>query len=110
LYLADPESGAYSEYSVSADYSSLGFDKEGDDFFRKARSDAQIYADPEDISFFLDQFTKENVMREIEEKGRYQIRYRLMIKGQPKRIILTAAKMVEAGREKLIFGVNVLDD
>lgn len=110
LYLADPESGAYSEYSVSADYSSLGFDKEGDDIFRKARSDAQIYADPQDISLFLEQFTKEKVMREIEEKGRYQIRYRLMIKGQPKRIILTAAKVVEAGREKLIFGVNVLDD
>ena len=110
LYMADPRSGAYTEYSVSADYRSLGFDKEGDDFFRKARSDAQLYADPQDISFFLEQFTKEKVMREIEEKGRYQIRYRLMIKGQPKRIILTAAKVVEGGREKLIFGVNVLDE
>ena len=110
IYVVDPETGAYFECDVTSEYSSLGYDKAGDDFFQKARIDVHKHACPEDIPFFLEHFSRSVVMKDIEEKGRYQIRYRLMINGEPRPILLKAAQVKENDGEKIIVGVNVEDD
>ena len=110
LYTVDPETGLYSEYNVTSGYGDLGFDKKGENFFVKGRSDGEQMVYPEDRSYFLEHFTKENIMRDIKEKGMYQIRYRLVINGEPRPIVLKAAMVEESDGEKLTVGVNVADE
>ena len=109
LYTIDPDTGFYYEYSVSSDYSALGYDKVGDNFFEKGRQDGMAYIFPEDLPRFLEQFTRENVLRDIDAKGRFQIRYRIMVGGVPKPINLRMARVSERDGEKLVAGVSILD-
>ena len=110
MYEVDPKTGAYSEYHVTSDYDDLGYDKKGEDFFSKARIDVYQHADPQDVPFFLEHFSRETVLRDIEAKGRYMIRYRLMIDGKSRPVILAAAKVTENDGEKIIIGVNVVGE
>ena len=109
LYIIDPETGKYSEYNVTSDYSGLGYDQKGENFFTKARSDGQKVVYFEDLPFFLEHLTKENIMRRIHEKGLYQIQYRLVINGEPKPIVLKAAMVKESDGDKIIVGVTIVD-
>ena len=110
LYTIDPETGLYSVNSVTSEYSDLGYDREGDDFFQKARTDAEKYAYSKDLPMFLDQFHKENVMRDIKEKGMFQLRYRIMVNNEPKPIVLRVAKVEEDDGIKLAAGVTIIDE
>ena len=109
-YAVDPETGAYLEYHAISDFGNLRFDKRGENFFLKARSDVYGRIYPEDIPYLLEHFSKEEVMREIAKKGRYRIRYRLMILGKPTPVTLTAALVKESDGEKIIIGVTVDDE
>ena len=110
LYTVDPETGRYSEYNVTSGYDDLGFDKKGEDFFTKGRSDGEKMAHPEDLPYFLEHFTRENILRNIREKGLFQMNYRLVINGEPKPIVLKAAMVEESDGEKLTVGVNVEEE
>ena len=110
LYIVDPETGKYAENNVTSGYENLGFDKAGDNFFTKARSDGEKAVYFEDLPFFLERFTKENILRGIREKGMFQIQYRLVINGTPRPIVLKAAKVRESDGEKIIVGVNIVDE
>ncbi len=109
MYLIDPETGVYSECNVTEEYRKLGFDKSGEDFFLKSRADAQKVACPEDLPMFLEQFTREKVMRDIAKKGRFQIRYRIMVNGKPLPVRLRAARVKESDGEKIVVGLAVGD-
>jgi hypothetical protein len=110
LYTVDPETGRYSEYNITSGYGDLGFDKKGEDFFAKGRSDGEKMAYHEDLPYFLENFTRENILRNIREKGKFQMRYRLVINGEPKPIVLKAAMVKESDGEKLTVGVNIEDE
>ena len=105
LYTVDSETGLYSEFNVTSGYGDLGFDKKGENFFTKGRSDGEQMVYPEDLPYFLEHFTRENIMRDVAEKGMCQLRYRLVINGEPKYILLKAAMVTESDGEKLIVGV-----
>ena len=106
LFTVDVETGHYIEYSSSDDFESLGSAKEGEDFFRDAAIDAEKYFYQDDIPVFLAHFTEENVMNTIHMYGSFQIRYRLMINGKPKPVILKVAPFKDGDREKLVVGIR----
>jgi hypothetical protein len=107
LYTIDQETGHYLEYSASEDYASLGFGKEGEDFFRQGIIDGRRTVDPEDLPRYLEHFNRENVLREIRENGFFSINYRLVIGGEPLFVRLKAVMMEEKDGPKLIIGVPV---
>ena len=51
---------------------------------------------------FLQRFSKENIMREIREKGSFTVQYRLMIDSAPKPVELRIAPFKE-GKELRLF-------
>lgn len=109
MYIVDPDTGLYSEYNVTSDYSDLGFDKRGENFFVKGRSDGEKAVHPDDLPYFLREFTRENFMRGVENGGIFKMRYRLVVDGVPRPIALRAAMVGETDGDKLVVGVNVLD-
>ncbi len=107
LYTVETESSRYYEYNATSAYQSLGFARTGDDFFRQGIIDGKKAVCPEDLSRYLDRFNRENVLRDIREKGAFQLQYRLMINGIPQPVTLTIVRVTEHDGEKLIAGVRV---
>ena len=110
LYTVDPETGRYSEYNVTDGYDELGFDKEGDNFFIKGRVDGEKIVYPEDLPYFLEKFTKENMMREIRTKRIFRMRYRVILGGEVRSLMLRAAMVKGLDGEKLTVGVSLDDE
>ena len=106
LYSVDPETGNYVEYSTTDYYDALGFEKKGDDFFLQGVIDGKKIICADDLPEFLRLFTKENILREIEQKGVFRLKYRLMIGGKPTPVVLRIARVKERDGEKLIVGVR----
>ena len=106
MFTIDPKTGKYIEYSSSEDFDSLGAAKDGVDFFGQAYVDAFTYCYPEDRERFQEQVTMENVLREIRQRGSFNIDYRLIIKGVPRQVTLKAALFKEGDAEKLVVGVR----
>ncbi|MBR6916756.1 MAG: EAL domain-containing protein, partial [Clostridia bacterium] len=106
LYTIDPETGSYTQYSASSDYEKFAFAKDGDDFFAQGRQDGAKTVYPDDVSYFLENFTKENVLRDVEENKRFKLSYRLVMDGEPRMVSLRIGRVNESDGEKLIAGVR----
>lgn len=110
LYTVDPDSGRYFEYSATNEYESLGLAKTGEKFFQQAIINGKqvVYAD--DMSLFLDNFTEENIYREIRENGMFKLNYRLVINGNVRHVLLKIVSVREKDGEKLIVGIRLWRD
>ncbi len=106
LYAIDPETGRYVEYSASDEYESLGFAKEGEDFFLEGVVEGERTVCADDLPRYLEAFSRENVLRSIRETGVFKLQYRLVINGEPRPVSLKIARFTEGNREKLVAGVR----
>ena len=110
VYVVDPETGGYREFSATDDYTKrFAQAKDGNDFFGKVREEARAYNHPEDLDRFLAAFTKENVISEIEKSGIFTLDYRVIMGGRPLYIRMKAAMVEEKGDMRLIVGLIDVD-
>ena len=111
VYVVDPETDDYREFSaISAFSENFDTSKLGRDFFSAVRRDARIYNHPKDQDAFLAVFTKDNVLAEIEKRGIFTWKYRLMIGDRHVHVQLKAAMVEEKNGRRLIVGVNDIDE
>lgn len=110
VYVVDPETNSYREFSATNDYEK-GFaqEKEGENFFDKVREVASLYNYPEDLNRFLTAFTKENILAEIESSGIFTLGYRFMMEGKPIHVQMKAAMVEEKEGPRLVVGLNNID-
>ena len=66
IYVVDPDTDHFIEYSSSGNYDQLGIEKSGDDFFGLSRLNMARVIYPEDKDRFLGTFTKEKIMSSSE--------------------------------------------
>lgn len=110
VYVVDPETGRYREFSASVDYEkSFAQAKDGGDFFAALREAAGVYTHPDDRDRVLSLLTRENVMAEIEQNGIFSLGYRIMKEDRPLHIQLKAAMVEEKEGTRLIVGLNDID-
>ena len=110
VYVVDPETNHYREFSATDDYvNSFAQAKDGVDFFNKVREASRAFNHPDDIERFLAAFTRENVLAEIERNGIFTLGYRLMMDGQPLHVQMSAAIVEEKEGPRLIVGLNNID-
>ncbi|MCR5825818.1 MAG: GGDEF and EAL domain-containing protein [Oscillospiraceae bacterium] len=109
LYIIDPKTERYSEYSSNEDYKSFGLESEGEAFFSTARENGVRTVCADDLLMYLKRFTLDNVLREIAVKGRFSMDYHLMFAGEPRRVVLRAAVSRESDGEKLLVGLCAFD-
>ena len=110
FYTVDPDTEEYVEYNASNSYKELGLSTGGRDFFALSRKEAVRAIYPGDLDMFLSEFSKEKVLDAVRQNGIFVIQYRLMIKGEPKYVNLKAALVEEKGKQKIVIGVNDVDD
>ena len=108
LYYVDLETDDFIEYSSDATRGELSIERHGEDFFEKSKADALIRIYSEDVQPFVESFTKENVLRALDEHGSLTLAYRLVIDGKPNNMILKVVRM-SADDKHIIVGVRNLD-
>lgn len=110
VYLVDPQTGNYREFSATDDYvESFAQAKDGADFFAKVRQEAPAFNHPDDLQRFLSAFTRENVMAEIERSGIFTLEYRVLMEGRPLYVQMKAAMVEEKEGPRLVVGLNDVD-
>ena len=109
VYVVDPQSGEYREFSATDRYENLGQAKSGAHFFDKVREVALIYNHSDDLGRFLSLFTRENVLKEIERSGMFSMTYRLLMNDKFVYVQLKAALVEEKEGTRLIVGLNDVD-
>ena len=109
VYVVDPASGRFREYSATVGFDAYALPKEGADFFSTTRKQGSQFVYPEDLDRFLSTFTRDGVLSEVERSGVFSMRYRLMVGGKPTYVRLKAAMVEEAGGRCLVVGVSNID-
>lgn len=110
VYVIDPETERYREFSASDEFGEFGVPKEGDDFFNVSRERGKNVIHPEDLNRYLTMFNKETVISEIEKCGIFSLTYRLIMNGRPNYIQLKAAMVNEQGGRRLVVGITDIED
>ena len=106
LYTVDPATGHYTQYNASKEYEDFGLAKQGEDFFSDIRLNAPKTFAREEMERNLRAFTKENMLRAIEENGSFIHNYRLLMNGRAVPVSLRATLVDENDGRKLILGVT----
>ena len=109
IYIVDPETERYVEYSATSQFDSFAIPKEGTDFFATARKNGESVVYPDDLERSNSMLTKENVLSAIEQLGLFTMTYRLIINDKPTYVRLKAALVDEAEGKRLIVGINDID-
>lgn len=106
IYTVDPDSGNYMQYSCSNDFSKIGTQRAGLDFFADSRREVKQWILPEDEERFMSAFTKENISKTTAGGRIFKIRYSLMIGGIPTKITCRAGLVREQDGAQLVVGVS----
>ncbi len=108
LYYVNLETEHFIEYSSAAGAEELAVERHGDDFFRASRRDALKFLYRDDRRDFIAAFTKENVIRDLDEQGAYTLTYRLLMNGEPVYVHMKALRM-HGDAQHIIIGVSSID-
>ncbi|MBO4800154.1 MAG: diguanylate cyclase, partial [Lachnospiraceae bacterium] len=109
VYLVDPVTGHYREFSSAEGYQSLRVPKEGEDFFGASRERMEKIVYPVDLERVMDSFTWENIQEQVEKDGSFAMTYRLVINDKPRYVQLRAAMIHENDGTSLIVGLMDVD-
>ena len=109
MYIVDPVSGRYREYSKSRLFSQYALPESGDDFFGTAAEYAHRYVYPDDQHMFVTMFNKDNIMREIGRSGLFSMNCRFVMDSRPVHTRVRAAFVIENEGMRLIVGINNIE-
>ena len=108
LYYVDAETESFVEYSNDGSGGSLTVERHGENFFSESRKDMEEFIYEADREAMAKSFTRENVLRSIDENGVYVHTYRLLIKGEPTYVNMKCVRM-DKDEKHIIIGVNNVD-
>ena len=109
IYTVDPETDYYTEYIAADLYKAIGIPKSGEDFFEDSLRFGLDVICPEDWDYFRSVWFKENIMREIERNGMFELKYCVKIESVPHRVCLRGALVEEKDGSQLIVGLFRLE-
>lgn len=107
MYVVDPKTDEFTEYTSSKEYDELNIPKQGKDFFNETHKNARRVLHPEDLDAFIKAFTKENIMKEISKRGLFLHHARIFLNGEAQPYTVKASLVKENGEDKMIVGVRL---
>ena len=106
VYVVDPETDRYREFSTTPEYDeNYAQAKGGEDFFGAVQNAARQYNDPEGLERFLQEFTKEKMIAGIKNGGIFTLDYCLLREGKPYHVQMKAAMVEEKEGMRLVVGL-----
>lgn len=108
IYVVDLDTDRYIEYSSPVGRESLAIERHGENFFESARSDTMTRIYEGDRKLFLSWFSKENIIRELDEQGAINMTYRLVDSGKPMYVTMKITRLAPVGN-RIILGISIVD-
>lgn len=108
LFYINLETEDFIEYTSNVGQDQLATERHGENFFQTAREDALTHLYEEDRETFVKVFTKENVLKQIDETGTFVHAYRLLKFGIPYYVNMKAVRMTR-DKKSLIIGVSNIE-
>lgn len=110
IYVVEPDTGKYREYSSTAGFDAFAMPDEGDNFFSDFRENSIKLVYPEDQNRVFTALTMINVLEEVGKNGIFTLSYRLLMKdAEPRYVQMKAAIVYEKDGRRLVVGVNDID-
>ncbi|MBQ9196728.1 MAG: response regulator [Clostridia bacterium] len=106
IYVVDPDTDSFAQYSSTPACDRLGVEKEGEDYFNVTRRNMERLVYPEDRDRFMAVFSKERMMAILARDGIFTTKYRLMVDGSPVYVSMKATLMEDESGRHLIVGTN----
>ncbi len=107
IYIVDLDTERFIEYNSAVGREELAMERHGEQFFASVKQDAASHIYEEDWGSFLSVFTKENIVRELEEQGAFTTTYRLIDSGSPVYANMKITRM--PGGNRIIIGISIID-
>lgn len=107
IYYIDAETGRFTQYSSSDEYSKLGVSLQGEDFFSTAMIDIEKYIDPEDRDRIKQSITKENLLEALNQTGAVSFTYRQLLDGRTQYVTMTIVRPKNKANRIIIGVMNV---
>ena len=108
IYLVDIETGNYSEFSPSENYSSMNVPSKGEDFYKETRENAERFAHPDDREFAVSLYYKDKILESLGGKKSVSYKYRIMVHGEPRYYRFTV--IIADDRKHFVVCVKDIDD
>ncbi len=108
IYCVDLDTEHFIEYSSQQQGVKLAMERHGENFFASVKQESQRRVYSLDRETFLEAFTKENIVRELDNHGVFMITYRLVDSGKPLYVNMKVIRMSANGNQ-IILGVSVVD-
>lgn len=108
IYYVDTDSDDFIEYKTDKDNDALAVERRGKDFFEQSRHDALTLLHKDDQQAFVNAFSKENVLENIDSSGSFTYTYRMLVNGEPVYYNMKATRLTEDDHH-IIIGINNVD-
>ena len=110
IYVVEPDTGKYREYTSAAGFDAFAMPEEGENFFSDFRENSIKLVYPEDQNRVFTALTMNNVLEEVGKNDIFTLSYRLMLSGdEPRYVQMKAAIVYEMDGRRLVVGVNDID-
>ncbi len=109
IYIVDPDTDQFVEYSATKEFDDLDVEKTGEDFFNVSRNNMERLIFSDDKERFMGTFYKEKVMSILERDGSFTMKYRLMFGDTPIWVSMKATLLQDEYGRHLIIGTNNID-
>ena len=107
IYYVDLDTDKFIEYTSPVGGEELALERHGEHFFEACIEAAdRIYVD--DRAAFFASFSKEKVLRELDEQGVFNTTYRLMDTGEPMYVNMKITRM-QKSKNQIIIGISIVD-
>ena len=108
LYYVNMKTEAFIEYSPDPVREDLALERHGENFFAESRKDALQHLYREDQEAFINAFTRENILRMLDEQRTFTLTFRQMMDGKPTYLSMKAVRM-QGDSNYIIIGVSNVD-
>ena len=108
IYYVDLQNDQYIEYSSSIGAEELALERHGTEFFGNIRQRVSSRIYEEDREMFFRAFTRENILKTLEQQGFFSLVYRLLDTGVP---MYVAQKIVYPlpDKQHIVIGISIID-
>ena len=108
IYYVDLDTEKFIEYSPNPNKEELAVERHGENFFEGSRNIAINRVYEPDRPRFLSTFTKENIIKALDEHGVFTASFRVVDTGVPMRVSLKITRL-HPGTQKVILGISIVD-
>ncbi len=109
IYMVNPITDQYTQFSASNELDVHFIPKEGEDFFKQCKEAGRAFIFADDLDYFLGNVTKEKIFNAIRESGVFDIDFRAVAGSEPRYVNLRAVQITEGESTQLIVGITDID-